>query len=144
VRDIKFRAWDDSKRMMCRVLMVWPGDGDNYGLQFYDGLGGITLSTTAAKEGVALMQYTGLKDKNGREIYESDIVRFVENDGEVSVGEVRMGKKNAAWSFYLPHVATGVTIPMLNYIHGMLSLVSEYDFEVIGNIHENPELLKAA
>lgn len=93
-------------------------------------------------------QYTGLKDKNGKEIYEGDIIRKKFKDRAIgefyAVGEVVFGKWFA-----------GFTVPY-NY-HGYNKLerlssnddrdgwvVANRDMEVIGNIYENPELLGAS
>lgn len=84
-----------------------------------------------------LMQYTGLKDKNGKEIYEGDIIGY---KGLYPVQEkieecVRVVEDINAFGCYPFNLHTGETF----------SGWDEYeisDIEVIGNIHENPELLE--
>lgn len=71
-------------------------------------------------------QYTGLKDRNGREIYEGDVVRFLDADDKVKNEEVRFGEGG-----FTPVVE----ICWMADIEGMF-------VEVIGNIHDNPELLE--
>lgn len=73
-----------------------------------------------------LMQYTGLKDKDGKEIYEEDIVKGIFYQGKPEISTVKWLEKGAAFIFF--------GYPM--NVHGL------HDVEVIGNIYENPELLK--
>ena len=76
-----------------------------------------------------VMQYTGLNDKNGKEIYEGDIVKS--NDNHLFVINFKYGSFGANWikdNFVWYSFATNFFI--------------EKKFEVVGNIYENPELLK--
>lgn len=79
---------------------------------------------------VGLMQYTGLKDKNGKEIYEGDIVDFASRfDNSKRTGKVVYYAGDAAFL-----IEDGKEIFFLFY--------DALEREVIGNIYENPELLK--
>ena len=76
---------------------------------------------------VELLQYTGLKDKNGVEIYEGDIVECF-NDG---LSEVLFRKGSFGT---LTYTSRGVDFYTFNEVYGAC--------EIIGNIYENPELLE--
>lgn len=85
---------------------------------------------TGQREGMVVMQFTGLKDKTGKEIYEGDIVEADSENGEVK-GIVRWDGIRAA--FYIRFGEYDLYFP---------SGPKPERFIVIGSIYENPELLK--
>lgn len=124
MREIKFRAWDDAAKEMIECTGCWFEEEGNYHEK--------DLAKVAAPK--VLMQFTGLKDKNGKEIWEGDVVRWEWH---------RMKKKPV----YGP--ACEVTFGTLYESDGenrtgwiALDSFVTSDCEVIGNIYENPELLK--
>lgn len=76
-----------------------------------------------------LMQYTGLKDKNGVEIYEGDIIKTLYN-----IGVIEWNNKQGRFNVYLN--SKGIKNEM-NFMKNMAD-----DCQVIGNIYENPEMIK--
>lgn len=122
MKEIKFRAWDKAEKR-------WYDYEDS---EIFIDLHGQPLIYTAenpypfANTDIELMQYTGLKDKNGKEIYEGDAVRCY--GGEHCQGH---------WEFDRTVVITDIT----DYEVMALLCESEH-IEVIGNIHDNPDLLE--
>ena len=143
-REIKFRAWDKKNKKM-----LYPGN------EWYDiccggveGVLAIPHSTVydgvenKSKEWIP-MQYTGLKDKNGREIYEEDIVKFklLTRDGENrGIGIVEWNDIERAWVVKVIKSDSGM--PIWKYY--LLGFIKDEQLRVIGNIYENPELLEEA
>lgn len=126
-REIKFREWDS-----VREEMYGKGHGMSYGeREDYDDSIGFRFSHEEnLEEDRILMQYTGLKDKNGKEVYEGDIVNCSEGCPHEVIWLEEYGGRYIggmpAW--YLKGFAEGYAWTGAE--------------EVIGNIYENPELLE--
>lgn len=127
MRDIKFRAFDNEK------MVQWP----EWAITFHGQLLKEYAPNFEYLTGTAIppiMQYTGLKDETGREVYEGDLItnHGVTNDMKQRIFEIVWVKdtaKFAAWD-------AGAR---------MKTSVDDWDMrrcEIIGNIYENPELLK--
>ena len=128
MREIKFRAWvKDSKSMIEDVLPIHNEVYRLYCRDFeqdtdrYQNLGSAEI-----------MQYTGLKDKNGKEIYEGDIVRCPLKHNEHLNYEVVFDYGSFTGVRHLDGYDVKVVTASMMSIMG----------EVIGNIHDNPELLE--
>lgn len=112
MRSLEFRAWD-GKKMIEDVVPA----SESYIIEVYE-------YEYQYVEVEAVEQYTGLKDKNGKEVYEGDIVsvRNKNRKNEYDIGVVEFGKAAFRCPFLLGKYHSG-------------------QVEVIGNIHENTDLL---
>ena len=142
MREIKFRAW---------VVDEYEEDGNtpktfkmvNWFEQFFSDMSSVTgwgsdFPDKDCKE-VFLMQYTGLKDKNGKEIYEGDILDWGfwhKGDGERGVVEFMKSWSSFALNFFSKHGGEGS-----DFLYKWIKQHKEH-IAVIGNIYENKELLK--
>ena len=122
----KFRAWSTDKKIMAEVRT----------LRFTDELVETDKFVERSIEGVKLMQSTGLLDKNGKEIFEGDILKVANNDS--SLFEVVKYDHDKAM-FISKEVNLKYEVPETP----LYDLFSPYLFkvEVIGNIWENRDLL---
>ncbi len=124
MREIKFRAWDKKHGIRPIANLNW--DNRMVTIDIKSETKPIGLELERKWEDIMIEQYTGLKDKHGKEIYEGDILRV-----DDYVGCVSYGWKNIVWGRWV------IVNPSFNFsdIH------PENELEVIGNIHENPGLL---
>lgn len=118
MRELKFRAWSNEHNRYCDLVTLiengrWIG--------WIKG-NGVYLTTID----VTLEQYTGLKDKNGETIYEGDIL----DDGEGHIGKVLYNERIASFAYEWGNCGST-----------FMGLYTS-DMKVIGNVHENPELLE--
>jgi len=128
MREIKFRAWLKEERKMVNVETLFIGinrlcfgNSKTEDLFFRD------------FEEVELMQYTGLKDKNGKEIYEGDIV-LIKLDETSTWHKTVVGFKKGAFIANL--------IDKEDYVYIFHHGFTGDDFEIIGNVYENKNLLE--
>lgn len=139
MREIKFRAWDKVKEKWYKnVLSLSDGMFLIEDINGYKEVVSIpSFINDRAPNEFAIMQFTGLKDKNGKEIYEGDAVRYKYNPteewNENCVGDINW--KGTGFCFVNRWL---VSLPGA-YVSEDKPLVEE--FEVIGNIYENPELI---
>lgn len=123
MREIKYRAW---QRLFKEMIPVFSIDFENQMIN--------TSGPWRFFNEVELMQYTGLKDKNGVEIYEGDVIggATLESYATVNFGNHMTSTDYYASSAYGWHLkdSRGETFALHQY------------YEVIGNIYENPELLE--
>ena len=129
MRTIKFRAWDNENNQMLDVQEL------NFEDCFYGGE--MQIKTTMYNDyfdcrEMPLMQFTGLHDKNGKEIYEGDIV-FIKGDTEVLDIKGKVEYSDTFAQFIITN--TG------NIIDEAEPLGDYEDIEVIGNVFKNKELL---
>ncbi|UBK72381.1 hypothetical protein KLF32_05345 [Clostridium perfringens] len=138
-REIKFRVWDktsdsmlyqddfervelDTKNKMVTLIAEEESDKSHYVLDYEDGIE------------AEIMQYISLKDKNRKEIYEGDIlsIKIYSGDKVIVEGKTVVEFKDGCFGVIWGHDKA------------FLSLNSFFKakFEVIGNIYENPELLR--
>ena len=122
MRTLKFRAWDNVEQCWVKAFSI-----PNIGWQKFD---------DEPMTDIEIEQFTGLKDKNGKEIYEGDIVNLIEQNGAKDIVSFE------GQDCFVVNFDRGCFV--LSEIKELLMSIGSYllcDIEVVGNIHENPELI---
>lgn len=147
MREIKFRAWHKAEKKMCDVTLLRPNHGAflvgvapaNDEIVDLNGRTSVIVAPTDGRfcnwDEFELLQFTGLKDKNGKEIYEKDIVLDGKNTRVVDWFD-------EGAQFITMSSKDGLTCDESGEWDIMTSVECGGDYEIIGNIYENPELLK--
>jgi uncharacterized phage protein (TIGR01671 family) len=128
MREIKFRVWDNDIKKM-----IYSFNYENIMGKQWAGNGAIQHEVDG--EVIVIMQYTGLKDKNGKEIYEGDLFNCIyKSDG-----------CNHKWQVVYYEEYTSFRLKRIGKICQQLAVDQKVSdvarYEVIGNIYENSELL---
>lgn len=123
MREIKFRAWDLKRKQWVTpngIEMGWKNGAEKHTV-FYP-------FPEYPDDEIEVMQFTGSKDKNGKDVYEGDIIKSRYTDLLYVI------------CFEGRYVGNAITTPRTHI--GDISKITMNYYDVVGNIHENPELLK--
>jgi len=126
-REIKFRAWYNEQMVYWNLSNMYASDTGELKADQYCQVTDLTNVLALGH----FMQYTGLKDKNGKEIYEGDIVKY--ETGSIYI---------VVWGNSFSGMWLQNKQKFDNGPHGMgFESTEQNEIEVIGNIYSNPELL---
>lgn len=122
MREIKFRAWDKVEKRMRKNVGVIKHSKGTYGI-LPGWCGNCPEVKWLEPESHEFMQFTGLHDKNGKDIYEGDIIKIHTHWSRKFEGKIEV-------------------VEMCDIFCSGDYTPREKDVEVIGNIYENPDLIK--
>lgn len=120
MRTLKFRAWSTTHKKMYDRVLAGPGDPCSI---VHDGKGWVQFDEVCGK----IMQFTGIFDKNGKEIYEGDILLVEGRSIEM-----------------IDYGVACFRIVSSNGFKMALEDISHLQIEVIGNVYETPDMIKQA
>ena len=129
-REIKFRAWDYDTN-----TMIYP-DSELETIFCFDKVGlSVYHNNGQEMSSFELMQYTGLKDRNGKEIYEGDIIKYSSDviNSFYRANEIFREVRFKYGMYGIKGIEDGTHIPFGNIL--------KCQYEVIGNIYENPNFI---
>ena len=142
MREIKFRAYDTHTKTMLPIVDIIKFTKSEGIYITRDSAYGVGINIQYQPH-IEIMQFTGLHDKNGKEIYEGDIVK--RNEHSIPEEQVYVNAEtgqikylDGSFGFY----KNKGKIYLFNPLHDELAFDELKYYEVIGNIYDNPELLK--
>lgn len=129
----RYRVWHHELGRLMSVKCMFFQDSEIEEFELNDAL--MNDYITAYPDEIVLMQPTGLKDKNGKEIFEGDVLE-IEDEGEV-LGNAKLTWDNEQAVFMIEAISVDDIAPF----HEIIS-DETYSYRVVGNVYENPELLE--
>ena len=129
----KYRVWHHELGRLMSVKYMFFQDSEIEEFELNDAL--MNDYITAYPDEIGLMQSTGLKDKNGKEIFDGDVLE-IEDEGEV-LGDAKLTWDNEQAVFMIEAISVDDIAPF----HEIIS-DETYSYRVVGNVYENPELLE--
>ncbi len=156
MREIKFRAWDKNNGVFLKSFYINPDLTDIISFQYPLGFVNKVYSN---KDDIKIMEFSGCYDKNGKPIYESDIVRFFDDMDNTYYIFDEIAVINKILTHWFEYQEIKKSYKAKNNNEGILNLVKLFNskcdkwplgcqtkplkkLEVIGNIYKNPDLLK--
>lgn len=90
-------------------------------------------------------QFTGLTDKHGKKVFEGDVIRYITPDNTKATGVVRFGTYGTGGTLGVGFYVAWVARDGAGWLRQDIGFWAKYrDIEIIGNIHDNPELLEVS
>ena len=131
MREIKFRAWDTKSELMEYEIAIGKGYGEDSYILFL----GLGETFIIDEDIIKIMQYTSVKDINNLGIYEGDIIEITTESGKWIT---KVGNHGVWHEILVNDLDIDLEYISINYAYDFL----DCEIKIIGNIYENPDLLK--